>query len=66
MKDVLTSDDYLDPSMWIRLMENYFKVNILTFGINQGDDDSHVVTPRFSKVHLQPPFREDGHINAKL
>ena len=62
MKDVLTSDDYLDPSMWIRLMEKYFKVNILMFGINQGDDNSHVVTPRFSKVHLQPPFREDRKI----
>lgn len=53
IRDILLKrDSYLDPEMWISLLEKYYECNILMFKISDKNPNGDVIIPRHSYVYL--------------
>ena len=56
---LLEKESYLDPGMWVRLAELYYKCNIFIYQISEKYPNGAVVIPRFSQAHLLSAIPED-------
>ncbi len=50
---LLENNTYIDPRLFIRLVEVYYKCNIFIYQIDNNNPDGTVVTPRFSQAYLR-------------
>lgn len=52
IKKYLLSDNYFDPKLFIRLVEEYFNVNIFLFTRKFGENDAEMILPRHSNGYF--------------
>lgn len=53
LKERLLNLSYLDPLIWVRLLEIYYSTNIYLFGVGEDNPNGTILIPRNSKVFLE-------------